>query len=137
METLLTIVAGVGFAALFIWIGYRRGGRKLPPELTESMRLEKSDPVRSESLARNYFEKIAAQDGAERNELWKRAPDDAAAAEELRRRFLEDLETDAHAQRELRKSASPDLLRTLEESQHTARTQIAKLDAMIRGLRLR
>ena len=137
METLLTIVAGVGFAALFIWIGYRRAGRNVPPELNESMRLEKSDPVRSEFLARNYFEKIAAHDAAEREELWKRAPRDAAAAEELRRRFSEDLETDAQAQREFRKSASPDLLRTLEESQHTVRAQIAKLDDMIRALRLR
>jgi len=72
-----------------------------------------------------------------RDELWKRAPYDAAAAEELRRRFLEDLETDAHAQRDFRKSASSDLPRTLEESQHTARAQIAKLDEMIRARRLR
>ena len=136
METILGIAGGIIFVLVGLWLGARRADSTLPPELREAMRLEKSDPARSQFLADTQFERAARQDQAERAQLWERAPHDLAAAEELRRRFLEDLETDRQAARELRKTAGADFLRSLEHSQQNARDQIAKLETMIRGLRL-
>ena len=131
MDTIVGVAAGILVVLFGLWLGKRRADRMIPPELAEAMRLEKSDPAKSAFLADSYFMREAARDEKERAQLWDRAPNDLAAAEELRRRLLQDLEADAHAQKELGNSAKPELLRTLEESRRTARDQIGRLDAMI------
>jgi len=131
MDTIVGVAAGILVVLFGLWLGKRRADRMIPRELAEAMRLEKSDPAKSAFLADSYFMREAARDENERAQLWDRAPNDLAAAEELRRRLLQDLETDAHAQKELGNSAKSELLRTLEESRRTARDQIGRLDAMI------
>ena len=134
METMLGVGIGIVVFIVALWLTKRRTAWMIPPQLAESMRLEKSDPVRSQALADEYFMGAAARDERERAELWQRAPSDLAAANELRRRYLEDIETDADAYKEYRKSGSPELLRTLEESQQKSRHELARLDTIIRAL---
>jgi hypothetical protein len=128
------ILGGTLVVLVGLWLGFRRADRTIPSELREAMRLEKSDPARSQFLADAYFQKMARQDEAERVKLWERAAHDLAAANELRQRLLDDLDADALAEKELGKRGGPQLIRTLEESRKSLREQIAKVDAIIRGV---
>lgn len=134
MELAITIAGAVMIALFGLWLGARRFDRTIPPELRESLRLQHSDPAQAQFLAESYFRDLANKEQREREELWERAPRDLAAAEELRRRLSQDIEIDGEAEKEFQKTAGPDLLRTVRQSQEETRVQIAKLETIILAL---
>ena len=139
MDIAIGIAVALLVTVIGLWLGNRSAERRLPPELVQALRLDKTNPSAARRLMDDYFTKQAAQDSQERARLWERAPTDLHAAVELRRRLLDDLATGTAARHELDKQPEPQpqVLSNIEQDGQQARAQIARLDELIARLRLR
>ncbi len=138
MDIAIGIAVALLVAIIGLRLGKRRAERRLPPELVQALRLDKTDPAAARRVMDDYFMRQAAQDSQERAQLWERAPTDLEAAVELRRRLLDDLTTGTAARHELDKvtEPQPQLLNDIEQDGQQARAQIARLDELINRLRI-
>jgi hypothetical protein len=128
----LLVGAGI-LTALLVFIRIRwRGG-------PDAFRLFSSGDTRSPEELDAFFMKQAAEEQVAREELWARAHTDLKAAKDLRRRLLQDIETDALARKEFGPDpdSTPDLMKQIDDSERDARSELAKVDALIQQLRLR
>jgi hypothetical protein len=139
VDIAIGIVVALLVTVIGLRLGMRRAERRLPPELAEALRLDRTDRSASQHLMDDYFMRQATEDSKERALLWERAPTDLDAAVELRRRLLDDIAASNEARRELNKASGsrPQALSDIELDRQQARTQIARLDAFIERLRLR
>ena len=139
MDIAIGIVVALLVTVIGLRLGMRRAERRLPPELVQALRLDKTDPSAARRIMDDYFMKQAAKDSQQRALLWERAPTDLDAAVELRRRLLDDLATGTAARRELDKVpvSQRQVLTNIEQDGQHAGAQIARLDEIIKRLRLR